>query len=74
MPKAPHIETDEDAITDLLQWYERRNWMVKAAGGVSWLDVSKGTAVKPDGWVADQFTCYYVPPNLLLLLDEEGHA
>lgn len=75
---SPNESSDEGTIFDLrdegvaehiemaLAAYFRRCQHAQDIGGISLRDAVQGTDV-PEGWVLDQETYYYLPPNVVLL-------
>jgi len=53
---------DAEDVESILADFERRIAEITAIGGVSLFDVVQGRKRKPDGWVLDVATDFYVPP------------
>lgn len=61
----PVSYTEQD-VKDFLDVLFRRCEAARNAGGVALQDVVEGTQRRPEGWVLDIQTCYYLPPNVRL--------
>ena len=66
------MELTKDYVRGVLQEFSVRCEAVRDVGGVALKDVTDKTAVVPDGWVLDYETYYYIPQNLMRLLDCSG--
>lgn len=60
------VPTSNEFIKGSLSSFFRRCEAARNAGGIPRRDVMEGAPV-PEGWTYDVMSCYYVPPNVLLI-------
>lgn len=53
----------EDDVREIIGGFFMRCALARACGGIALQDIADG-APRPDGWVLDMCTCYYLPPTV----------